>query len=77
LARKGGEAGERSGLAACKPPEFRELGHQGARRDLPHDFDRGQQIFEIAPSRRAAHTVIDILVDFGQLLLQRLDQSTD
>ena len=74
LAGPGRETGERCDLAAIERTEFREFGDQAAGDDLAHAGYRGEQVLLFRPDRRAADMIIDITVDFGEFLLERLAQ---
>ena len=58
-------------------PEFGQLGDQRAGDDRSDAGHRGEQVLLVAPSRRAAHAVVDIAVEARQLLLEALTQAGD
>src|SRR5271165_6989411 len=66
LAGERGQAAERGDLLSAELPELGQLSDQRARDGRPYAWRGNQQILLVAPSRRAAHSVIDILVDAGQ-----------
>ena len=66
-----GKSGKRCNLFAAERAEFGHFGHQYAG-DLGTDARyAGEQILLLAPSRGAAHHLVDIGLDFGELLLKQ------
>ena len=63
--------------AAIERTEFRQFGDQSAGDDRADTGNGGQQIFLLGPDRRAAHMIVDLTVEFGQLLFHRLAQPGD
>src|SRR6202035_4271096 len=77
LAREWGEAGEGCNFLAAEPPELGQLGHQGAGDDLSDARHGGEQVLLLSPGWRAPYGVVDIYIDTGQFLLQRLEKPCD
>ena len=66
--------------AICLRPQLPELGQFGQQRagdDFSDARYRHEKLLLLAPDRRATHRIVDIGVDAGQLLLQRLQQTRD
>ena len=57
--------------------EFGQLGKQGSGNGLADAGNRGQQLLLLAPGRRAAHGLVDVGLEAGELLLQRGEQAGD
>src|SRR6202035_3352927 len=77
LAREWGEAGEGCNFLAAELPELGQLGHQGAGDDLSDARHGGEQVLLLSPGWRAPYGVVDIYIDTGQFLLQRLEKPCD
>src|SRR5713226_7643153 len=71
------KSGEGRDLAAVERTQFWQFGNQGARDGWPNARHRGEQVFLLGPGRRSPHVVGDVVVQFGQFLLQRLAQPGD
>src|SRR5262249_14858258 len=62
------KAQSRKCQSACiKLAEFGQLGDEGARDGWPYAGHRGEQVFLLAPGRRAAHGIVDVGVEAGEL----------
>src|SRR5580704_10592904 len=66
-----GQAGKRGDRPAAELPELGQLSDQRAGNGRPNARHGSEQILLVSPSWRAAHGIVDILIDAGQLLLQR------
>jgi hypothetical protein len=77
LAGERGQAGKRGDLPAAELPELGQLSDQRAGNGRPNARHGSEQILLVSPSWRAAHGIVDILIDAGQLLLQRLQKPGD
>src|ERR1700730_9078524 len=63
LAGPGGQAGQRGHLTTIEASQFGDLREQHPGRERADARDGGKQILLLAPDRRAANAVIDLLVD--------------
>jgi hypothetical protein len=68
LPRPWGKAGERRDLFAAERTELRQLRDERSRDHRPDARHRGEQVFLLAPGRRAAHRIVDVLVERGEFL---------
>ena len=77
LAGEGREAGEGCDLLAVEGAEFGQFGDEGARNDRADARHGGEEVLLVAPGRRAAHGVIDVVIDAGEFLLERVEEAGD
>src|SRR5687767_3269168 len=63
LAGEGGKAGECSDLAPVKRAELGQLGEEGAGDHGPDAWGGDEEALLLAPDRRAAHLIADLLVE--------------
>src|SRR5262245_9918258 len=77
LTGEGGEADQRRDLLAIKASKFRQLGNQGPRDCRADGGYRGQQVLLLTPGWRAAHGIVDVLIDARELTLERLHEPAD
>src|SRR5829696_7405027 len=70
LPGEGGKAGERRDLAPLETAELGQLGQEGAGDDRPDAGHRDEEILFLAPQRRSAHLIADLLVELGKLGLE-------
>jgi hypothetical protein len=77
LPRPWGKPGERRDPLAVELPKLRQLGNQGSRDHRPDAWHRDEQVFLLAPGRRAAHGIVNALIKRGELLFERLDETRD
>src|SRR5262245_4832336 len=77
LACERSKARERSNLLAVELPELRQFSNQRSCDGRPHTRYRSKQVFLLAPSWRAPHGIVDVRIEAGQFLLQRLEEPCD
>src|SRR5215207_10168181 len=77
LPGEGGKAGERRDLAPLEAAELGQLGQEGAGGDRPDAGHRDEEILFLAPQRRSAHLIADLLVELGKLGLEGLLHAGD
>ena len=69
LAGPGSKADEGSDLTAIERAELRQFSDQGASDDRPDAGDGCEQVLLFSPDRRAAHTIVDLAIEFGEFFL--------
>src|SRR5215208_6636296 len=77
LPGEGGKAGERRDLAPLEAAELGQLGQEGAGDDRPDAGHRDEEILFLAPQRRSADLIADLLVELGKLGLEGLAHAGD
>jgi hypothetical protein len=69
--------GKRRDPLAVELPKLRQFGDQGSRDYRPDARHRGEQVFFLAPGRRAAPGIVNALIKRRELLFERLDETPD
>ena len=77
LAGPGSKADEGSDLTAIERAELRQFSDQGASDDRPDAGDGCEQVLLFSPDRRAAHTIVDLAIEFGEFFLHCFTQPGD
>jgi len=75
--REGREAHKRGGLLAVKGTKLPQLSNERARDYRPDNGQRREQVLFLAPGRRAAHGIVNMRVDGGKFMLERLHEPAD
>ena len=72
-----GEADQGGDFAPVEAAEFGQFGDQGAGDGRPDAGHGGDEVLFLPPGRRAAHRLVDVGLEAGELLLQRGEQTGD
>lgn len=71
VAVEGRDADQRRHLMAIERSEFRQFGDQRAGDLLADPWHGDEEVLLLAPGRGAAHGIVDVLFEFGELGLER------
>ncbi len=74
---KGATPTRAGGLAPVEGAELREFAEEGSGRRRADPRHGGQEFLLLAPGGRAADGIVEVLVEAGELLLERLDEAAD
>src|SRR5215213_6003267 len=74
---KGARPASAAILAPLEAAELGQLGQEGAGDDRPDAGHRDEEILFLAPQRRSAHLIADLLVELGKLGLEGLLHAGD
>jgi hypothetical protein len=72
---QGARPDEGGDFAPVEAAEFGQFGDQGAGDGRPDSGHGGEQVLVLPPGRRAAHRLVDVGLEAGELLLQRGEQT--